>query len=97
VPHHTLPPAATPFFFSTGNPDGLIAPRRSEPGASFEIESTEALLHGSSGGGADLYEADALRDANRDWLRDTDHADANCDLTLLTSQTASSVSGRFSS
>jgi hypothetical protein len=41
--------------------------------------------------------ADALRDANRDWLRDTDHADANCDLTLLTSQTASSVSGRFSS
>ena len=24
--------------------------------------------------GADLYEADALRDANRDWLRDTDHA-----------------------
>jgi hypothetical protein len=76
VPHHPLPPAATPFFFSTGNPDGLIATAtRPSTGASFEIESTEALLHGSSGGGADLYEADALRDANRDWLRDTDHAD----------------------
>lgn len=32
-----------------------------------------ALLHGGSRGGTDPYEADVLRDANREWLRDIDH------------------------
>ena len=52
-----------------------------------------ALLHGGSRGGTDIYEADALRDADREWLRTIDHAvqcpDGHCDLTLLSSQAAS--------
>jgi hypothetical protein len=50
------------------------------------------LLHGGSRGGTRLYEADALRDANREWLCNIDHAvqcqDDNCDLTLLSSEAA---------
>jgi hypothetical protein len=46
-----------------------------------------------SQGGADLYEADVLRDANQEWLRDIDHAvqcpDGNCDFTSLSSPAAS--------
>ena len=52
-----------------------------------------ALLHGGSRGGTELYEANVLCDANREWLRDTDHAvqcpDGNCNLTLLSGQVAS--------
>lgn len=74
-------------------PGGEVVVNR-EPGEDHAHEDLHvALLHGGSQGGTDLYKADELRDANRKWLRDTDHAvqcsDGNCDLTLLSSQTAS--------
>jgi hypothetical protein len=60
------------------------------------LDRCAALLNGGSRksrNGTDIYEADALRDANREWLRDIDHAvqcpDGNCGLTLLSGQAAS--------
>jgi hypothetical protein len=61
--------------------------------ARIKVARCLALLHGGSRGGTDLYEAGVLPDANREWLRNIDHAvqcpDRNCDLTLLSSQAAS--------
>ena len=40
-----LPAAATPFFFSTGNPDGKIATAtRPDAGGKFEIESADDFV-----------------------------------------------------